>query len=543
MKADILVVIPARGGSVGVPRKNLRALAGKPLISYSIQTAKSSTYNPDVCVSSDDDEILHLAAQLGAMALRRPKFLADGKTTLDPVIYHAYQQAQLISKKDYALIVTMQPTSPLMAVSSIDDALNIMLKNAEVDTLISAKETTHLTWRYEEGRYLPNYAKRLNRQELTPTYTETGGFLITRNSIITENNRIGSNVSLYPLEKGEAIDIDSFEDFALAEFWSTRKKLLFVVSGNQHIGLSHARRALLLANQFTCCDIRFLVTEDSEEALSLIKENKYVADCVSVSDILENIFNFNPDVVINNIRNTDVCYVRSIQEHGIKVVNMEDEGPGHHFADLSINALSTVPSREKEYNGISYYCLGDKYLHAQPWKGVKEAVKSILICFGGKDEDNLTARVARLIAPWCMENGIKLHILPGIGYTEKARLNEIVGVDVYETADLPKQMLDADLVITSPGRTAIEVASLSIPAIILRHGLHDANPDFYTMENGFADLGNASIMKDEDILNAIKNITLEYRSRIFMHHMMATLNIKPGIRKVTKLINNILQTV
>lgn len=543
MKTNILVVIPARGGSVGVPRKNLRALAGRPLISYSIHTAKSSIFNPDVCVTSDDEEILHLSSQLGAMALSRPKHLADGKTTLDPVIYQAYQQAQSIMKKEYDLIVTMQPTSPLLKVSSIDDALEFMLQNEDVDTLISAKETTHLTWRFENGKYRPNYLKRVNRQELTPTYTETGGFLITRSSIVTEHNRIGSNVSLYPLEKGEAIDIDSFEDFAMAEFWIARKKLLFVVSGNQQIGLSHARRALLLANQFTCCDIKFLVTDDSEDALLLIKSNKYAVDCVSRSELLESIFNFAPDLVVNNIRNTDISYVRKLQERGIKVVNMEDEGPGHHFADLSINALSTAPTRGKEYNGISYYCLEDKYLYAQPWRGVKEKVQSILICFGGKDEDNLTKRISRLIAPWCMENGIKLQVLPGIGYTEKASLGETAGITVYENADLPKQMLDADLVITSPGRTAIENASLAIPTIILRHGLYDANPDFYTMENGFADLGNAAIMKDEDIFASITNIVLEYRSRVFMHHMMTTLNIKPGLRKVTKLINNILQNL
>ena len=67
----------------------------------------------------------------------------------------------------------MQPTSPPLQTSTIDDAINYMLSHPEIDTLISARETTHLTWRYENGQYLPNYEKRVNRQDLTPTYTES----------------------------------------------------------------------------------------------------------------------------------------------------------------------------------------------------------------------------------------------------------------------------------------------------------------------------------------------------------------------------------
>ena len=84
---NTLIIIPARGGSKGIPRKALRTLAGLPLIAHSIGTAKKSSFNPDVYVTSDDDEILFAASKLGAKVYKRPEQLADDKTTLDPVIF------------------------------------------------------------------------------------------------------------------------------------------------------------------------------------------------------------------------------------------------------------------------------------------------------------------------------------------------------------------------------------------------------------------------------------------------------------------------
>ena len=86
----ILVVIPARGGSKGIPRKNIRMLAGKPLIAYSIQTALNSKYVDDVILSSDDPEIIEIAKIFGSNVLESPKYLAEDDTPLDPVIFHAF---------------------------------------------------------------------------------------------------------------------------------------------------------------------------------------------------------------------------------------------------------------------------------------------------------------------------------------------------------------------------------------------------------------------------------------------------------------------
>src|SRR5689334_13164562 len=101
---NVLVIIPARGGSKGIPRKNLRALAGKPLISYGIRAALASKFSPDVYVSSEDDEILSISRSFGAKVIRRDAGIAGDAITLDPVIYDAYRQAAERERKTYDLI-------------------------------------------------------------------------------------------------------------------------------------------------------------------------------------------------------------------------------------------------------------------------------------------------------------------------------------------------------------------------------------------------------------------------------------------------------
>ncbi len=191
---NILVVIPARGGSKGIPRKNLRLLNGKPLLYYSINTALNSKFDLDVYVSSEDEEILNTSLQFGAKVHKRDISIADDKSTLDPVIYACYKYAIEIEKKEYDYIITMQPTSPLLRAESLDNSIEIIINNKNIETIIAAKDDTHLSWRKENNRFLPNYEKRVNRQYLTPTFTETGAFFITRKDIITPINRLGKNV-------------------------------------------------------------------------------------------------------------------------------------------------------------------------------------------------------------------------------------------------------------------------------------------------------------------------------------------------------------
>ena len=144
---NILVIIPARGGSKGIPKKNLRPLNGKPLIYYSIQTAKKSKYNLDIYVSSEDSEILMFAERFGAKICKRSKTLAKDDTTLDTVILSAFNKIKIINNKKYQYIITLQPTSPLLKSSTLDKAIKKILNNKNIDVILSAKEKKHLSWK------------------------------------------------------------------------------------------------------------------------------------------------------------------------------------------------------------------------------------------------------------------------------------------------------------------------------------------------------------------------------------------------------------
>ena len=141
---SVAVVIPARGGSKGIPRKNMRLMNGKPLIAYAIENALASRYVDKVLVSSDSEEVLAFASQYdNVLALGRESRLAQDAVTLDPVVYDAISRCEADGLFD--VVVTLQPTSPLLSVETLDAALEYFL-SSELDTLISVVNNPHLSW-------------------------------------------------------------------------------------------------------------------------------------------------------------------------------------------------------------------------------------------------------------------------------------------------------------------------------------------------------------------------------------------------------------
>lgn len=185
----ILVVIPARGGSKVIPRKNIRLLNNSPLISYAIGTARSSQYVDDVVLTTDDSEIALIAEKFGASVVRRSHDLADDTVPLDPVIYNAMIQKEKLAFDEYDIVITLQPTSPLIKSSTLDRAIE-KFEDFSVDSVISVVDDRHLNWGYDENnkRYFPLYTQRVNKQFLPKSFKETGAILATRRSFVHEDS-------------------------------------------------------------------------------------------------------------------------------------------------------------------------------------------------------------------------------------------------------------------------------------------------------------------------------------------------------------------
>jgi CMP-N-acetylneuraminic acid synthetase/spore coat polysaccharide biosynthesis predicted glycosyltransferase SpsG len=538
----LLVVIPARGGSKGIPRKNLRSLAGHPLISYVIRTAQATAPDADILVSSDDEEILAIAAKYGVDGLRRDRDLAGDATTLDEVVGAAWAMREAARAIRYELIVTLQPTSPLLRPASLELAINRMLDDPQIDTVISATEDSHLTWRTEDGRYVPNYAARVNRQFLPKTFRETGAFIICRRRVLDAGSRIGSNVSLELLSGGEAIDIDTLEDFNNAEWHLLRRHVVFVVAGHPEIGLGHVYNALAIANSLTRHDITFVVDNRSDLAREVLSVRNFRVVQQSSASLVDDVLTLAPDVVINDRLDTGKAYVRALKDRGVTVINFEDLGEGARYADLVVNAI--YPERHllpNHYYGQRYFCIRDEFQVTPPTQ-IKPVVGRVLLSFGGTDPNDLTSTVVEEIAQFCCDRGIAIDVVLGMGYAGAHGDPHLEHVRVHRNVgNISDYMSAADLIFTSAGRTVFEVASLGVPAIVIAQNERETTHFFASEEHGFLNLGLAGDLKPGQVLAAFSELVDNHEARQHMHRLMLDNELKTGKGRVLRLIERTIE--
>lgn len=221
---EILSIIPARGGSKGIKRKNLRKIAGKPLVNWTIEASLNSKYISATVVTTEDPEIAETARKAGAEVIMRPIELAQDETKTAPVMMHTVRELEKQGyKPDY--IVLLQPTCPLRNADYIDDAFKYYFKIiGAYDSCFSAfkKGTTHSLWQIShnnKAHSLYNYHKRPRRQDEKDHYdlfSENGAFYaLSYETFLKYEDFIGVNPCVYVTNR--VVDIDTEEDFARIE--------------------------------------------------------------------------------------------------------------------------------------------------------------------------------------------------------------------------------------------------------------------------------------------------------------------------------------
>lgn len=537
----ILAVIPARGGSKGIPRKNVRLMNGKPLICYAIQNALGSRYIDDVVVSSDDEEILSIANQCGAVAMDRESALAQDAVTLDPVIYDAVLRMEQRTGNSYDVAVTLQATSPLLSVETLDGALESFLAS-DYDTYISAVNRPHLSWRTEDGICVPNYEKRLNRQQLPADYLETGTFLITRRACVTAASRIGERVSVYEMPEKEATDIDDISDWIVCEQEMKKKKILFRADGYRELGMGHIYHCLTLAYHLTGHEILFVTMRRHEEGLRKLRESFMPLEVIEKEeDLFDILAQWKPDVVVNDCLDTTETYIRRLKQYVPRVVTIEDVGSGARWADAVVNALYEDRSQGNSYYwGENYVCLKDEFLMREP-AVCREELREVTVIFGGTDPGNFTARIYRLAKKLGMEYP-NLHFTFLLGAAYDAEKNGIVSSDsdyitVYRDVKRVSDVFaKSDFAFTSQGRTVYELAAMGIPAIVLAQNERETRHTFAQMGNGFINLGLGSRVDDETIESTFRWVLHTPQIRREMRNLMLQHDLRKGTERVIRLI-------
>lgn len=215
----IIAVIPARGGSKGIPRKNLVSFLGKPLINWSIEAGLESKQITDVVVTSDDDEILKNSSKFkDVITIKRPDDLALDDSPTEPVLLHCLLELKKIDK-EYDFLVLLQPTSPLRNSSDIDDSLKLLLKSGETSLISVYEPNDHplKSFTVNEKGYLSGLVNNefpfMPRQSLPKVYQSNGAIYIIKISDFLDKKKLFTNKSIpFCMSSEKSLDIDTLDD-------------------------------------------------------------------------------------------------------------------------------------------------------------------------------------------------------------------------------------------------------------------------------------------------------------------------------------------
>ena len=230
---EILAIIPARGGSKGIPRKNIKPIAGKPLIAWIIQAAKGSKYITRIIVSTDDNEIASVSKEYGAEApFIRPKEISGDLSTDVEFLTHALKALKEKEGYEPDIVLRLPPTSPLCTRAHIDEGIKTLLDDNSLDAvrpICEAPKHPYKLWKIgEDGKHLEPFLPKsftghdephnLPRQLFPKVYIHTGAMDVMRlDTILKHKSTSGKRLGFFFMKHEDSVNIDSQLDFEIAE--------------------------------------------------------------------------------------------------------------------------------------------------------------------------------------------------------------------------------------------------------------------------------------------------------------------------------------
>jgi len=214
----IISIIPARGGSKGIPKKNIQPFLDQPLITHSINYSTMSKKVMDTYVSTDDHKIMEIAEQSGANIIKRPQNISGDTATTESAIKHVLSTITIIPD----IIILLQPTSPFRPPNSLDNAINHFIDN-KYDSLLSISPTHNFIWNISKDIAIPKYdfINRPRRQDILKeniNYIENGSlYIFTNNHFNKTNNRLGGKIGYVIFDEKYANEIDTELDLIILE--------------------------------------------------------------------------------------------------------------------------------------------------------------------------------------------------------------------------------------------------------------------------------------------------------------------------------------
>lgn len=505
------IVIPAIKKNAVIPDQLIKKMAGITLMERALNTARAVLAGEHIIVVTDSQEISLLCERAGVGVRYNKDFHVGG---LD--IVHALRHVLDELAKDYESIIIYRASCPLLTWVDIDDAWHHFIDDG-ADSLVTVKSVRQRIWEHSNG----TLDALLNDDEAsTLLYMESKALIILKSSALVAGI-MGRTIPYFLNDR--ALEINSYQDWWICERLLMRRHVVFVVAGYPAIGMGHIYRALMLAHEITEHRITFVCTRESELAVTSITARDHKTVMQQGDDLAAEVLALNPDLVINDILNTDTTYMSRLKSAGLRIVNFEDEGPGALLADYIINALYEEKLHDPRFcYGPRFFCLRDEFAGADR-NPFRPQVATVLVTFGGTDSTDFTRRTLDIIEPLCRERGIHIRVVTGPGYAHSAALAaHITGlanplVEFTNTTNVMSRMMEgADLAICSAGRTVYELAHMRVPALVVAHHQREAQHSFARAHNGFAYLGIMDKLTDTKLRTVFaRMLDPQHRKRLY----------------------------
>ena len=324
------------------------------------------------------------------------------------------------------------------------------------------------------------------------------------------------------------------------------RKILIRVDGSKKIGLGHVYNMLTILPHLKNNVILIVMNKQSNLGSKKFKDKSYNVKFFQTDSELFNIINnFQPDIIFNDILNTNILYMKKIKKLTSMIVNFEDVGNARIYADLVFNPIFTKKKvLTKEYYGGQYACVREDF---RIWTNnlFRKNVKKILVSFGGTDPTQITTRIFTIIQNLSLKN-IEFIIMLGFGFEHKKQIKKATEIlikkgfliKLVEKSDfLAKYIRDTDFAIISNGRTVFEVASMNVPVLSVAVNDREKSHSFVKEHN----IGKHMIFdKTNFTKNMSKNIQhmLKSENRKKYKTNLQKLELLDGVEKVTQIINH-----
>lgn len=512
---DLAIVIPAVKKNVAFPDDLVKKLAGMSLIQRAINTAKLAFPVQQVHVATDSEEI-RLICQRNAVSCTYDKSLRlDSDNLLGSLCLHL--GPMLDQRRDLLLL---SPYAPLIKADELRRAYQEYLAHDKEILIPVCSERLSV---FEPG---PRRLNRLMHEGFgRDLISESHAFLILQTTALLRAGEYSVDPFPYLLSEPPG-EIRSYQDWWLCEKIINRRRIVFRVIGSKDVGMGHIARCLALAHEIADHEIRFVCDAESEIAVSKLAGYDYWLGVYSKEDIEAAILDLMPDLVVNDMLNTEADYIRRLKKNRIRVVNFEDLGSGASEADLTINDLYDDPviPGDNILWGREWFFVRDEFADAAPRK-FRDQVRRLLIAFGGTDPSDYTLRVLRTILGYCASNDIEIDIVTGDGYANTKELVTLIAATptpklrhIHVTGVMSDLMEQVDIAICSNGRTVYELAHMNVPAIVLSHHERERAHDYACEANGFVPLGIAhgDAMQDQ-LLRTLQQLVedTDHRRKLF----------------------------